>query len=230
MYESRFWRLQPTSSTSRLAKWNDEEMDLEQVVCSVDEGHQRAGRRLTPISVEIPKGKVENFVWTWYSECLIDNKVLISFRDQGFSGFEVRPVQAKFARGIDAPPKLWEFLVTGWAGLAPPESGVKRIEYCNTCQHARYSDVTDPNMLIDDANWDGSDFFIVWPMPRFIFVTDRVARFLRSQKFSGFELCRSNELQKANGVIAGLSPGRLSYWMSDDRAVKIGRASGIDEV
>jgi hypothetical protein len=35
---------------------------------------------------------------------------------------------------------------------------------------------------MDPVQWDGSDIFIVWPLPKFIFITDRVRQFLLASK------------------------------------------------
>jgi hypothetical protein len=230
MIHSQFWRLRDDDSAARLATWVDDEMDLEHVVCVADKGHQRAGKRLTPLSIELRYGKVNDFVWTWYGECLLQDRVVELLKRECFTGFDVKPVSARFKGRSEQVPTLWEFAVTGWAGLAKPESGVRRTEYCEKCQHARYSDFENPAFLIDETKWDGSDFFMVWPLPGFIFTTDRVAIFLRKHGFTGMKLMRVEELRKPEGVIDGLTPGRLSYWMPHQRAMKLGTNAGIEEI
>jgi hypothetical protein len=39
--------------------------------------------------------------------------------------------------------------------------------------------------LIDPAAWDGSDLFIVWPLPLFRFAGERLANILREEKLPG---------------------------------------------
>jgi hypothetical protein len=41
---------------------------------------------------------------------------------------------------------------------------------------------------------------------------------------------RVEELRKPEGVIDGLTPGRLSYWMPHQRAMKLGTNAGIEEI
>ena len=67
--------------------------------------------------------------------------------------------------------------------------------------------------MIDASQWDGSDFFIVWPLPLYVFVTSRVVQVIRDHRLMGVRLKTPAELE-----IDGASPGRLSHWMPEDRA------------
>jgi hypothetical protein len=227
------WLCSP-ESTRKCAEWDHGKVILDKsgIDCPVDATHGRigSGKRLTDLSVTLPRGPVQDFVWTWYSECLIQDRVLDLFRREGFTGFEVKPVKARFKKGTDEPPRLWELIRTGWAGLARPESGIKRTYFCDACKHVRYSDIENPQQLIDESQWDGSDFFMVWPLPNFIFVSQRVADCLRDHRLSGVVVKRADEYEKNPAVIEGFGPGRLSYWMSEDRARQLGTALGIEEI
>jgi hypothetical protein len=88
-----------------------------------------------------------------------------------------------------------------------------------------YSGLTTPESLFKERQWDGSDIFIIWPLPRFIFVSDRVARLLRAEEITGVQLTRLEELPQTP---ATLSPGRLSYWMPRERARQLGAPLGIE--
>src|SRR5262245_3849532 len=97
------------------------------------------------------------------------------------------------SRIIDSP-KLSELVLTGWAGNASAESGVTLTRYESCCGHITYSGVRSVDKLIDGGQWDGSDFFIVWPMPKFILITQRVADFLQKQRLTGFTLTSIRKL------------------------------------
>jgi hypothetical protein len=218
---ARFWKLGGPTGDSALADWTDE-VQLEQVVCPRFPEHRRAGRRLTPLSVELP-ATVTDFVWTWGGDCLIQRNVLTAFREAGITGFDARPAKAEPGR------ELWELVVTGWGGLAPPESGITldQSKSCRFCGHLVYSSFTDASRLIDPRAWDGSDCFIVWPLPRYFFVTDRVRSLICSEEFTGVSLVNVRDLKKPAGVISELSPGRLSYWFPAEAAQRIGGPLGI---
>jgi hypothetical protein len=224
MPNHKFWRLSSSNTTSRLARWLDAEMDLETVKCPVDEGHQRAGKRLTDLSIRLPGRSIEDFVWTWYNECLLQDHVLHALEAERFRGFEVRPVKARFeVDRTEGPQRLWELVVTGWGGVAPPASGIKLLEHCNACHHTVYSGFRDAERLIDKNQWDNSDFFIVWPLPKYIFITDRVAQAIRRAGWTGVQITALEDMQRPSG----LSPGRLSNWMPDLRARQLGESLGI---
>jgi hypothetical protein len=225
MNRPQFFHLGSTESLARLAEWVDAEIDTEKVVCPVNDGHQRGGKRLTNLSVSLPGHTIEGFVWTWYSECLLTDRVLELFKSSGFTGFEVKQVKARYKRSTEVPPRLWELVVTGWAGVAPPKSGIKLIEDCPVCGHKAYSAPTNLARLINPSQWDGSDFFMVWPLPKYIFTTDRVAQVIRANRVAGAVLSRPEDLSfSPDDTIGG---GRLSYWMPEERARELGEPLGI---
>jgi hypothetical protein len=173
----------------------------------------------------LPDGDVEDFVWTWYSECLVQDRTLELLRSSGLTGFELKPVKARFKKSTGRPPRLWEMVVTGWAGMAKPESGIHLDESksCPACGHLRYTGLINARQLIDETEWDGSDFFMVWPIPRFIFVSEAVVRLFRERGLTGVEVVPVAKLESMDGF----APGRLSYYMPEPRARAIGEPLGI---
>ncbi|QNN23978.1 hypothetical protein HED60_17435 [Planctomycetales bacterium ZRK34] len=219
----QFWHLTSPASATRYAEWDDD-MDIEQVVCPIDDGHRRGGKRLSNLSIVLQNRKVHDFEWTWHNECLIQDHVLELFQRFGITGFDVKPVNTRLKHSSEhKPPKLWELVVTGWAGMTPPESGIKLVKHCQGCGFLTYSGCEDTEKLIDVSQWDGNDFFMVWPLPGFIFVTNRVAQIIHDNGLTGSALKRPKELS----LSGGFSPGRLSYWMPHERARRLGTALGI---
>jgi hypothetical protein len=236
---SEFWHLRPNASERKLAEWDHDKMKLEIVKCPADPGferngrhypaHQRAGRRLTNLSIVLPNEPADDFVWTWQNECLVKDHTLELLRDHAISGFDVKPVAVRSESPIERPPRLSELMVTGWGGMAKPESGIHLDESqsCSACGRLRYTGLVDAEQLIDKGRWDGSDYFIVWPMPRYIFVTERVIRLIEKHQLTGVRFQRISEIKQSKSVIPGYSPGRLSYWMPEKRAREIGEPLGI---
>lgn len=237
----KFWHLTSPDSTKGLVTWSDN-VDVEGIKCPITSTHDRRGKRITDLDVLLTSKHIKDFMWTWINECLIQDNILSQFKDQGFSGFDVKPVSVgiKFKSkeydpcddnpGIKTKdavqieiPKLWELVITGWSGIAPPESGIRLWRRCIMCGLLKYKGDTNPLLLIDEKQWDGSDFFMVWPYPRYIFITDRAAKFIKEKKLSGVRLQRIEDLNLNGGAM----PGRLSYYMPDDRAYQIGEPLGI---
>jgi hypothetical protein len=219
-----FWCLTYPLSSKKRADWARGQVNFEGVECSADEGHTRAGRRINELSIVLPGTSIEDVVWTWYTECLVQDHVLQMFKEKGFTGFEVRQVEASFKRSaISAPPALWELVVTGWAGMASAQSGIKLVESCDACGLKVYSGSSNPNRLIDEDQWDGSDFFMVWPLPKFIFVSNHVAQTFGEAKWKGARIVALENLD----LTEGFGPGRLSYYMPQRRAKALGEPLGI---
>ncbi len=207
--------------------------DFEAVICPADDGHNRQGKRVTPLTVTVYSAMVTDIVQAVpFYECFLTDRVVDLFQSNGFTGFEVKPVEAVSNRTTDRkPPRLWELVVTGWGGVAPPESGVKLLSECPDCGCMFYSRWTKPGRLIDPSQWDGSDFFVVWPlmlwsMFRQVFVTDRVARAIREHGITGVGLTAQGELPVSREA-PPLVPGRLSYYMPEARAREVGEPLGI---
>jgi len=194
--------------------------DLVKITCSLNRDHRRAGKRLSNLDVIVPCDPAPDVLFTWMSECLVQDRVLQLFHDEGLTGFATRPAKGKVTKtGLSV--SLTELLVTGWGGMAPEASGIREVYRCEACGHLRYSGLEEPRDLIDFKNWDGSDFFMIWPLPAFRFVTARVAEVCRRYSITGVALERNFPLPSGR-VISGYSPGRLSYYFSTERAHALG--------
>lgn len=222
-----FYCLYCTTSQRRLATWVDDEVQLEQITCYVNSNHRRVGPRRKPLSILLPRLSVEDFVWTWYSDLLIQEHVLEFLEEHSLSGYTTRLAKCGFKgkKSTASPPSLFEFRVTGWGGMAARESGIRLIKSCESCGLLRYSAASGPERLIDSSQWDGSDFFMVWPLPRYIFMTEKAASLLRFARFKGIVILPVWKLDLGD---TGFSPGRLSYWMEPERARLLGGPLGID--
>jgi len=65
---------------------------------------------------------------------------------------------------------------------------------------------------------------MVWPLPLYRFVTQRVADFIRQQKLTGCELI---PVERLEFIGDGFSPGGLSSYMPQKRARELGEPLGI---
>jgi hypothetical protein len=103
---------------------------------------------------------------------------------------------------------------------------VRLVEHCEHCGLLTYSSFKDATKLIDLNLWDGSDFIMVWPLPRFIFVTERAKNVIERAGLEGAVFVPIEKLLPSKH--RHLSPGRLSYWMPKERAHQLGELYGIE--
>jgi hypothetical protein len=198
---------------------------MEKIRCPINPtGHSR-GRRSSPLDMVVPCDPAPEVIFTWMSECLIQEPVRVLFESEGLTGFSTLPARAQTKKTGAAIP-VYELALTGWGGMAPTASGIREVARCNGCGHLRYSHLEAPEKLIDPKNWDGSDFFMIWPLPRFRFVTERVVE--TCQKYGITGVAFTQNWLTTRSASAGYSPGRLSYYMPRKRAHLLGGAYGID--
>ena len=221
---SKFWLLEAPENQPR-AEIRDAE--YEQITCPTHEGHRRAGKRLGDLSVIVHPLGARDFTWIWGGRALISRRVLNLFDKYGVTGFEAKPVRVFYREAIKPPaPEMFQLLVTGWGGLAAPAAGVSLIEWCPACRYKRYA-IAEPSRLIDPAAWDGSDLFIVWPLPGLIFASDRLADILRQERVSGLKLIPAPMIWVKKGGTA--SPGSLMRRMPERRARELDQRFGVSD-
>jgi hypothetical protein len=220
----RFYHLREPEGNQCIADMNvSAPYEMESIRCPIRPGHAR-GRRNSPLDIVIPCDPPPEVIFTWMSECLIQEAVRHIFESEGLTGFSALPARATLKETGRSIP-VHELAVIGWGGMAPAASGIRELERCPGCGHLHYSQLEAPEKLIDPKNWDGSDFFMIWPLPRFRFVTERVVEVCRKHKISGVNFSQSIPTRAGR---SGYSPGRLSYYMPRERAHLLGDALGID--
>ena len=82
--------------------------------------------------------------------------------------------------------------------------------------------------LIDWSQWTGEDFFIVWPMPGFMLITERVAELLLRLKVRSFELRDLYHDFDQWILNSGYTVSRLSNFLPEDLAIKYGAPIGLE--
>lgn len=215
--KSDFWLLR----RSDLATNGITQGKYEQVRCPANPGHLFGKQRFGELWVELPSRALRDFEWTWTSDLFISAHALQVLKDNNVTGFETRPLMkaAYRKRSRGEPPPLFELAVTGWGGMGE-SAGVERIEFCPSCRLRRYR-IAEPARLVDPSAWDGSDFFIVWPLPLYRFVSDRLAQIIRRNRLSGAKLIPPAEL--ATILSGGVGPPSLDEIMPEARALELGK-------
>jgi|WetSurMetagenome_2_1015567.scaffolds.fasta_scaffold288727_2 hypothetical protein len=216
---------------SNPAEWDSDKIISDRYKnCPADPGHPKIGLlRTNDLHIKLHSPKVPDILSTWYSEFIVTDKVAELFRDNNLTGYELRPVVVTSIlhgeKDISQLPKLWELKVSGWGGIAPEESGIKLIFRCPDCDMIRYSALQYADKLIDSSQWDGSDFFFVWPMPGYIFITEKAKNIMESHKIGGVKYTPYIKMKTGTGIFG---PCPLWHYIGKERAEKLGRPLGIE--
>jgi hypothetical protein len=163
-------------------------------------------------------------MFTEFHEYLMTSRARDQFITRGITGIDFVPTNS-VSRLTGKSLEVWEATVLGWGGQAAPESGVRMQEECAACHHRHYSSITNPERLIQLDQWDGSDVFMIWPLPAFMFVTERVIDLIVDSSITGVTWRKNLPAHLLDGD--GYSPGGLALWMPDERAHAIGDPLGI---
>lgn len=186
--------------------------DWEGKTCSTDETHVGAGKRIPPTRVDLPSTNVPHFLSTFLSDYIITDEVRQLFEKAGFKGYILKPVIVNKVRkgNREEIPPLWEFIVIGKGGDAHPKSGIRLRYACPGCDMRDYT-CFGKGLFIDESQWDGSDFFTVWPLPKFIIVTEKIKNFIKKHKLKNCKFTPTKELV-GEGEDGGLGPGATPPW------------------
>lgn len=164
------------------------------------------------------------------SSLFISDELLKDFRRAGISGFEA--IDADIRLAFPHQPqqaRYWQIVVTGWGGIANPRSGVVMLE-TKKFGAQKYSPCANVRLLLDPDSYDGSDLFMVWPLPYVIWVSPKLASLLAANRAQHYQLdpVRSYRFERLPGNPIGFGPFPLECYLPPDRAAQVGAASGID--
>jgi len=196
----KFYRLLPDYEKSCVE--GSEGNDWEGIVCPVDPGHQRAGRRVTTLHVDIIKSRIVDFSSTLLDNVITDHALNV-LKAAGLTGFTVKPlVIESYPKRLDpqSVPTLWELVVTGKGGHAHPDSGIVLKRKCDACGFVRYS-AYENGIIVDESIYDGSDFFTVTEKPAYILVNERAKSVIENHCLTNVSFIESSKLEWPEGVI-----------------------------
>jgi len=218
------------TSPERVAAHGDGNLgQWESIPCPITTQHLDGYRRISPLYIEVRHNRRDESVIWGAAGLAVHERVLEGFERQGFTGYRSKQALVRF-RDATESTEYREFVVTGWAGIASPESGVQLVCSCRACHYKAYSTITDFEKIIDWNQWTGEDFFIVWPMGKHRLCTERVAQWLLASKLKSFRLEKGfAELQRDSLVSQfGVATGRLSDDLPEDLAIKYGSPLGLE--
>ncbi len=176
--------------------------DWESIICAKDPGHQRAGRRLTDLFLDILSWSVVDFSRTMLSDIVITDHAFQVISEAALTGFEVRPTRVtSLPTGVIAAnvPKLWEFIVIGKGGSAHSASGIVELHRCEVCGFVRYS-AFEHGILVDESTYDGSDFFTISEYPKYVLASHRAKAAIEKARLTNVNFVDSSKLEWPKGV------------------------------
>ena len=183
-------------------------------------------RSSEPLKCLVRKKSFGDMIWTasFPKHCFVSERLLGIFRDEKLTGFETAPAKMKLVFEHEPSDRIFHQLIfTGWGGVADPRSGIAQIPD-ERSNHA-YSEPTDRSLIFDQRQWDGTDFFLLFPFMGRRFVTERVKRVLEKFKIKRF-IC--TEIAHLSRGCPTILPAPLRCYYTDERAKELGGKLGID--
>jgi len=153
----------------------------------VEEKEIRPGAALGPPHGEVKNVIKEDIVHPFPGMIWVKENIVTLLKSISPTGVEFVPVELQKKKGLKKTfelPQLWELYVTGkaWRKGADPQAIVK----CKLCGRREFP---HPDILaVDEARWDGSDFFNLDQNPNMVFVTGKVHDILVKNKISNIDL------------------------------------------
>lgn len=223
-----FYQFESTFAAELSVDFSKEFRQWESTPCPVSREHKSTKHRNGPLRHFVKHNKRDEKI-IWGFEVAVHQSVIEQFDRQGLTGFRTKPATVTFLDGATSD-EYREFIVTGWAGVASPESGVHVVASCPGCKWKNYSAITDFEKVIDWSQWTGEDFFIAWPFSKHRFCTERAADWLRSSGIKSFSIQNPFEREKRRRFVmdAGFPRGPLSEDLPEDLAIKYGSPLGLE--
>ena len=100
---------------------------------------------MSDLDVIIPCDPAPDVIFTWMSECLVQDRVLQVFEAENVTGFSTRPARGRIGQ-TGVPVALTKMLVTGWGGIVTS----RVVEVCRkysitSCFGAEFPDSFRPS-------------------------------------------------------------------------------------
>ena len=223
-----FYQFQSTLAGELSVDYAMESAQWERFPCPVSREHQAERRRIGPLHHFVRHNNRDEQI-IWGLEITMHARVIEQLESEGFTGFRTNPARVTFRDGVTSD-EYKEFIVTGWAGVASPKSGVEVVASCSGCKWKTYSGIKDFDKVVDWEQWTGEDFFIVWPFSGHRFCSERAATWLKGSGRKSFSIEEPfmRERRRRFTMDGGFPRGLLSEALPEDLAIKYGRPLGLE--
>ena len=140
--------------------------------------------RTTDLYLILPNEKeIIDILWSWYSEIIVTERVIGIINENKITGvrFEkVKGVTVKRKKDVIFKQGLWELIVEN-EFKADRKADIQLTEKCNVCDYEAYSPIRH-GLIVDENEWDGSDFFTIIGYPLLRIVSERVKTIFEKNK------------------------------------------------
>ena len=222
-----WWMWKPPEGLRGRADWDGRRtMILDKIICRMNPGHNRAGRRAPRLHIEFNMHIKwdRGLVWVHGGDCLATDRVREVFMDERVTGVEFRKTHVRWQPERPKEiPQIWELRVVGFGGWPNDEAGISYIETCPDCgiifflltKHA------SADRIIDRSQWDGSDMFRQWPCLTGIYCTPKVREVVSRHKIGPVRLVPAEEdfVTLENGDITHVGDPEVMF--TDETAAKV---------
>lgn len=132
-----------------------------------------------------------------FTTLLVSQRVRMAIREGGLTGGDCRPVLyfkpaskqdgiTEVVRQCQEDFRYEAFWAAGSGGSIADSSNVHLVKKCDACGWEEWS-LPEEGVFIDEAQWDGSDFFQVKELPGPVFMTERAVGVLAGAGLSNFQ-------------------------------------------
>ncbi len=147
------------------------------------------GKQISDLEIELYGVELQAFVRVDGPELVATESLLALLKENDIKGYRSRNVNIVNHERYPSVPTLYQLVVTGTAGYAPPIMGLSIVGECEICGRVEYPEIpSDLTIIVDALQWDGSDVFTLFELPGYPIVTDNVARILKNAHVTNFGL------------------------------------------
>jgi hypothetical protein len=190
----------------------------EKVVCTIDKGHTRGGRRVGELTATMGSQlALRDFVFTWTAECLIRATAASALSTCGLTGFEARPAQVSMRNEELAPGEYREFFITGYGGCNIASKNMRVTSYCPACDSVKFRLWGDPGWSFAQLPYEPpADFFRLSPFGH-TFVSARAAYTIEQLGVEGMTFVDADSSLAHTVAIQSVSMAAPPTWLSHEQ-------------
>lgn len=217
MIRSKFYVVEPSSHRDN-ARASVENYDSAWSRKDCTTYHSLAVKRAERLTVTPPAGSEADFIWSWYSDVLMNDRAREALSSSDVSGYSAVSVEVRNPRrgaGAGATANLWELQIHGFAGFADASGCVEVLQGCAECGAFTFRFHSPFYKLLNEEKWDGTDLFTIWPFPRIVLCSGRILKVIENYALTGISVIPIEEFELTASESRGVSAGMPSAYLDE---------------